>query len=252
MTAILQSAPRSLPPAPGCRSRGPRGSACRDRENRRRPARRSSARRNGLCRRVATACGRRPSRRPRGRGSPVAAEVFSVADSASGGASISRFSNGSESIRRVSTTAAATKTPQEITIMAIVPAKVCSSRVVSGIRNPWLAITRLTRIRAAPTSPGTIVPGKRKISTAMQATPRTKSKTSSQSAVPPRKWLQNKSRKQAAATNPPTPWPGRHGFHVQPGQAHDQEQAGDQPPVEQLHGDIDAGGLDDVQLASSP
>ena len=92
--------------------------------------------------------------------------------------------------------------------MAIVPANVCSSRVVSGIRNPWLAITRLTRIRAAPTSPGTIVPGKRKISTAMQARPRMKSKTSSQPAVPPRKWLQNKSRKHAAATSPPTPWPG--------------------------------------------
>ena len=43
---------------------------------------------------------------------------------------------------------------------------------------------------------------------------------------------------------------GRHGFHVQPGQADDQEQAGDQPPVKELHGDIDAGGLDDVQFAS--
>ena len=43
---------------------------------------------------------------------------------------------------------------------------------------------------------------------------------------------------------------GRHGFHVQPGQADDQEQAGDQPPVEKVHGDIDAGGLDDVQFLS--
>ena len=113
----------------------------------------------------------------------------SVAESASGGTSISRFSSGSDSIRRVRTTAATTKMPQETTTIAIVPARVCRSWVVFGIRNPWLAITRLTRISAAPTRPDTIVPGKKKISTAMQATPRTKSKTSSQSAVPPRKWL---------------------------------------------------------------
>ena len=41
---------------------------------------------------------------------------------------------------------------------------------------------------------------------------------------------------------------GSDGLHVKSGQADDQEQTGDQPPVEDFDGDIDAAGLDNVQF----
>ena len=105
------------------------------------------------------------------------------------------------------------------------PASVCRSLSVSGMRKPWQTITMLTKTSMEPSSPDTIVPGKTKISTAMHATP-SKNKPRSASRRAAEEMAPKQQQETGRADQPANAVAWRHKLDVQPGQSDD-----DQKPV---------------------
>ena len=111
-------------------------------------------------------------------------------------------------IRRVIKNAAIRKQTPTTVITRMEVKSWFQSVAVAGMTKSWLAKTTLTNNRPSPAIPATPNPGITNNSAAIKTIPATNNVTSSQPAVPPKKWLQKKISAHKPAIKPPIPKPG--------------------------------------------